>query len=102
MLLARASPAANLPFQEEQNIEKRSVASRHDLPPDAGSNACAEGARPRWACGDLGLHLSAARAYREGRQSAAARMIEIADAAEREWLKQGGHASLGIGAGSPR
>jgi hypothetical protein len=48
------------------------------------------------------LHLSAARACREGRQSAAARMIEIADAAEREWLKQGGHASLGIGAGSPR
>lgn len=35
------------------------------------------------------LHLSAARAYREGRQSAAARIIEIADAAEREWLTHG-------------
>jgi hypothetical protein len=34
------------------------------------------------------LHLSAARAYREGRQVAAAAIIEIADAAEREWLRR--------------
>ena len=35
------------------------------------------------------LHLSAARAYREGRKAAAATIIEIADAAEREWLRRG-------------
>src|SRR5215831_3888042 len=34
------------------------------------------------------LHLSAARAYREGRKAAAAAIIEIADAAEREWLRR--------------
>ena len=34
------------------------------------------------------LHLSAARAYREGRKAAAATIIEIADAAEREWLRR--------------
>jgi hypothetical protein len=35
------------------------------------------------------LHLSAARAYREGKKKAAAAIIEIADAAEVEWLRQG-------------
>jgi len=35
------------------------------------------------------LHLSAARAYREGRNAAATATIEIADAAEREWLRRG-------------
>jgi hypothetical protein len=35
------------------------------------------------------LHLSAARAYREGRKAAARAIIEIADAAEREWLRSG-------------
>ena len=35
------------------------------------------------------LHLSAARAYREGRKAAARAIIEIADAAEREWLRRG-------------
>jgi hypothetical protein len=35
------------------------------------------------------LHLSAARAYREGRKAAATAIIEIADAAEREWLSRG-------------
>ena len=36
------------------------------------------------------LHLSAARAYREGRKAAAAAaaIIEIADAAEREWQRR--------------
>jgi hypothetical protein len=34
------------------------------------------------------LHLSAARAYREGRKAAATATIEIADAAEREWLRR--------------
>jgi hypothetical protein len=33
------------------------------------------------------LHLSAARAYRDGHEVAAAGIIEIADAAEREWLR---------------
>ena len=35
------------------------------------------------------LHLSAARTYREGKKQAAAALIEIADAAEGEWLRQG-------------
>ena len=35
------------------------------------------------------LHLSAASAYREGRKAAATAIIEIADAAEREWLRRG-------------
>jgi hypothetical protein len=35
------------------------------------------------------LHLLAARAYREGRKAAATAIIEIADAAEREWLRRG-------------
>jgi len=34
-----------------------------------------------------GLHLSAALAYRDGRKAVAAGVIEIADAAEREWLQ---------------
>lgn len=34
------------------------------------------------------LHLSAARAYREGRKATATTLVEIADAAEREWLKR--------------
>jgi hypothetical protein len=33
------------------------------------------------------LHLSAAKAYRDGHKAAAAGIIEIADAAEREWLR---------------
>jgi hypothetical protein len=33
------------------------------------------------------LHLAAARACREGNTAAAASVIEIADAAEREWLQ---------------
>ena len=41
------------------------------------------------------LHLSAARAYREGNRAVAAVIIEIADAAEREWLRRG-NAALGI------
>jgi hypothetical protein len=32
------------------------------------------------------LHLAAARAYRDGHKSAAVAIIEIADAAERQWL----------------
>jgi hypothetical protein len=32
------------------------------------------------------LHLAAARAYRHGNKGMAATIIEIADAAEREWL----------------
>ena len=35
------------------------------------------------------LHLSAARVYREGHKAAAAGIIEIAEAAEREWLRRG-------------
>jgi hypothetical protein len=34
-----------------------------------------------------GLHLSAAGAYRDGNKSVAIGIIEIADAAEREWLR---------------
>ena len=37
------------------------------------------------------LHLAAARAYREGNTAAAASVIEIADAAELEWLQGNGH-----------
>jgi hypothetical protein len=33
------------------------------------------------------LHLSAALAYRDGQMGAATGIIEIADAAEREWLQ---------------
>ena len=33
------------------------------------------------------LHLSAAKAYRDGHRAAAASIIEITDAAEREWLQ---------------
>jgi hypothetical protein len=33
------------------------------------------------------LHLSAALAYRDGQKAAATGIIEIADAAEREWLR---------------
>jgi SLT domain-containing protein len=35
------------------------------------------------------LHLSAARAYRDGHKLAAAGIIEIAEAAEQEWLRRG-------------
>jgi hypothetical protein len=38
------------------------------------------------------LHLAAARAYRDGHRAAAATIIEIADAAEREWLRRNGSA----------
>jgi len=38
------------------------------------------------------LHLSAARAYRDGHRAAAATIIEIADAAEREWVRGNGRA----------
>jgi len=34
-----------------------------------------------------GLHLSAALAYQDGHEAVAAGVIEIADAAEREWLR---------------
>lgn len=34
------------------------------------------------------LHLAAARAYRDGHKAMAATIIEIADAAEREWLRR--------------
>jgi len=34
------------------------------------------------------LHLAAARAYRDGNKGMAATIIEIADAAEREWLRR--------------
>ena len=33
------------------------------------------------------LHLSAAAAYRDGRKAVARGIIDIADAAEREWLR---------------
>jgi aspartate aminotransferase-like enzyme len=33
------------------------------------------------------LHRAAARAHRDGHKAAAASVIEIADAAEREWLR---------------
>jgi hypothetical protein len=36
------------------------------------------------------LRLSAARAYRDEHRAAAAAMIEIADAAEREWVRGNG------------
>jgi hypothetical protein len=39
-----------------------------------------------------GLHLSAAGAYRDGRKVVAALIIEIADAAEQEWLRRKGDA----------
>jgi hypothetical protein len=35
------------------------------------------------------LHLSAAGAYRDGKKAVATGIIEIADAAEREWLRRG-------------
>ena len=35
------------------------------------------------------LHLSAAKAYRDGHKLAAAGIIEIAEAAEQEWLRRG-------------
>lgn len=38
------------------------------------------------------LHLAAARAYREGNKAAAVAIIDIADAAEREWLRGNGRA----------
>jgi hypothetical protein len=34
------------------------------------------------------LHMSAAKAYRDGNALAALSMIEIADAAEREWVRR--------------
>jgi len=34
------------------------------------------------------LHLAAARAYRDGHKAAAVSIIEIADAAEREWSRR--------------
>ena len=34
------------------------------------------------------LHLAAARAHRDGHKAMAATIIEIADAAEREWLRR--------------
>jgi hypothetical protein len=34
------------------------------------------------------LHLAAARAYRAGQKAAATGIIEIADVAEREWLRE--------------
>jgi hypothetical protein len=43
------------------------------------------------------LHVSASRAYREGHKAAAASLIEIADAAEREWLR--GKAAMSASAG---
>ncbi len=36
----------------------------------------------------LTLHLAAARAYRDGNKAMAATILEIADAAEREWLRR--------------
>ena len=45
------------------------------------------------------LHLAAARAYREGNIDAAVSVIEIADAAEREWL-WGVGAVRGVGSSS--
>jgi len=36
-----------------------------------------------------GLHLSAAGAYRDGNKSVAAGIVEIAEAAEQEWLRRG-------------
>jgi len=36
------------------------------------------------------LHLAAANAYNQGYKAAAAAIIEIADAAEREWLRGNG------------
>jgi hypothetical protein len=33
------------------------------------------------------LHLMAAKAYRQGSKASAAAIIEIADAAEREWMR---------------
>jgi hypothetical protein len=38
------------------------------------------------------LHPSAAKAYRDGHKSAAVAIIEIAEAAEREWLRGNGRA----------
>jgi hypothetical protein len=36
------------------------------------------------------LHLDAVSAYREGNKAAAAAIIDIADAADREWLPRNG------------
>ena len=44
------------------------------------------------------LHLSAAKAYREGNGLAALSILDIADAAEREWLRR----SMDNRAGSPQ
>jgi len=38
------------------------------------------------------LHLIAAKAYREGSTASAVAIIEIADAAEREWMRGNGRA----------
>ena len=38
------------------------------------------------------LHLAAATAYNQGNRAAAAAIIDIADAAEREWLRGNGRA----------
>jgi len=38
------------------------------------------------------LHLIAAKAYREGSKASAAAIIEIADAAERGWMRGNGRA----------
>ena len=40
------------------------------------------------------LHLAAAKAYREGHRAAAAGVSEIAEAAEREWLRRGNVSAL--------
>ena len=48
------------------------------------------------------LHLIAAKAYREGSKASAAAIIEIADAAEREWMRGNGRRLTGRTARSDR
>jgi hypothetical protein len=55
----------------------------HDFPQEPARNLLVRhGVAAIWL-----LYLAAARAYREGNTAAAASVIEIADAAEREWLQ---------------
>jgi hypothetical protein len=55
----------------------------HDFPQEPARNLLVRhGIAAIWL-----LHLAAARAYGDGHKAAAAGIIEIADAAEREWLR---------------
>jgi hypothetical protein len=57
------------------------------LRPRAGRKSCADDAGAEGIAAIWQLHLAAARAYRRGQKAAATGMIDIADAAEQEWLR---------------